>query len=42
MYNLCRGSKSEHTKALDTIPSVPLPDTDPVYGKDGPLTKLWR
>ena len=40
-YNLCRGSKSEHAKALTTIPKVPLPDTDPVYGKDGPLLRLW-
>jgi uncharacterized protein YjlB len=41
-YNLCRGSKGEHAKALETIPKVPLPDTDPLHGKDGPLTKLWR
>jgi len=41
-YNLCRGSKAEHTKALTTIPKVPLPDTDPVYGKDGPLMRAWR
>jgi uncharacterized protein YjlB len=40
-YNLCRGSKSEHAKALTTIPKVPLPETDPVYGKDGPLLRLW-
>ena len=40
-YNLCRGSKSEHAKALTTIPKVPLPDSDPVYGKDGPLLRLW-
>jgi uncharacterized protein YjlB len=41
-YDLCRGSKSEHAKALQTIPRVPLPDTDPVFGKDGPLMRLWR
>jgi uncharacterized protein YjlB len=41
-YNLCRGSKGEHAKAIQTIPKVPLPDTDPLHGKDGPLTKLWR
>ncbi|MFN3659054.1 MAG: cupin domain-containing protein [Pseudolabrys sp.] len=41
-YNLCRGSKEEHGKALQTIPQVPLPDSDPVAGADGPLTKLWR
>ena len=41
-YDLCRGSKHEHSKALETIPQVPLPDADPVFGKDGPLTRLWR
>jgi uncharacterized protein YjlB len=41
-YDLCRGSKAEHAKALKTIPKVPLPNSDPVYGKDGPLTKLWQ
>jgi len=41
-YNLCRGSKAEHAKALKTIPKVPLPATDPVHGEDGPLIRLWR
>jgi uncharacterized protein YjlB len=41
-YNLCRGSKSEHAKALATIPKVPLPASDPAFGVDGPLLKLWQ
>lgn len=41
-YNLCRGSKAEHTKALLSIPTVPLPATDPVYGEGGPLCLLWQ
>jgi uncharacterized protein YjlB len=41
-YDLCRGSKAEHAKALVTIPQVPAPKSDPVYGKNGPLTELWR
>ena len=41
-YNLCRGSKNEHAKALVTIPKVPLPATDPVFGRAGPLIELWR
>ena len=40
-YNLCRDSKGEHDKALDTIPLVPIPDTDPVFGKEGSLLRLW-
>ena len=41
-YNLCRGNPAERDKALTTIPKVPLPQSDPVIGKDGPLSKLWR
>ena len=41
-YDLCRGGKAEHAKALQTIPQVPTPDSDPVHGTDGPLTTLWR
>jgi uncharacterized protein YjlB len=41
-FDLCRGSKAEHARALKTIPAVPLPDSDPVLGPDGPLTALWR
>ena len=41
-YDLCRGSKAEHAKAVETIPRVPLPETDPVFGKNGPLIRLWR
>lgn len=41
-YNLCRGSKAEHTSALVTIPKVPPPAVDPVFGPEGPLLTLWR
>ena len=40
-YNLCRGAKFEHETALKTIPQVPVPDSDPVRGKTGPLLQLW-
>jgi uncharacterized protein YjlB len=41
-YDLCRGSKAEYTKAMAAIPHVPIPETDPVFGKKGPLLSLWR
>lgn len=41
-YDLCRGTAAEHARALDTIPRVPVPQTDPLFGAGGPLTKLWR
>jgi uncharacterized protein YjlB len=40
-YNLCRGSHADHARALLTIPHVPLPRTDPVFGANGPLSRLW-
>jgi uncharacterized protein YjlB len=41
-YDECRESLKEHTKALQTIPKVPKPRKDPVYGSTGPLRTLWR
>ena len=31
-----------YRKALQTIPEVKLPKTDPVLGEDGPLVRLWK
>lgn len=41
-YNLCRSSRADRIAALETIPQVPLPETDPAFGADGPLMRLWR
>ena len=42
-YNLCRGDNpADRDKALTTIAKVPLPQSDPVHGQDGPLVRLWR
>ncbi len=42
-YNLCRGGNpAERDKALNTISKVPVPTSDPVIGKNGPLPLLWR
>ena len=41
-YDLCRGSKADHARAIAAIAAVPLPATDPVFGAAGPLTQLWR
>ena len=39
-YNLCRGTKTEHAKAVVSIPKVPRPAVDPVFERNGPLTIL--
>ena len=31
-----------HEEALKSIARVRIPRADPVYGKDGPLKRLWR
>lgn len=41
-YDECRGSREEHARASASIPTVPIPEQDPVYGADGPLIRLWR
>jgi uncharacterized protein YjlB len=41
-FDLCRGSRAEHAKALAAIPKVPRPAADPVFGPKGPLIALWR
>ena len=33
-YDLCRGTAAEHARALETIPRVPLPQTDPLFGAE--------
>lgn len=39
-YDECTGSE-DHPSAVKTIPLVPKPKHDPVYGDAGPLSKAW-
>jgi uncharacterized protein YjlB len=41
-YDLCRATPSDRERARATIPAVPLPATDPLYGTAGPLVALWH
>jgi uncharacterized protein YjlB len=41
-YDECRTSPAERERAKHTIPKVPRPRKDPVYGTEGPLTRVWR
>ena len=37
-----RPAPDNHKKALDTIPMVACPDSDPIFGASGPLVRLWQ
>lgn len=40
-WDLCTGEPGERPKILANIAAVPLPETDPIYGANGPLLRLW-
>ncbi|QUL53278.1 cupin domain-containing protein [Paenibacillus tritici] len=40
-YNTRRATPADFAAALPEIREVPHPDSDPVYGKEGPLLRLW-
>lgn len=40
-FDVCLGSQAERRRAHVSIPQVPLPLTDPVFGTGGPLLELW-
>lgn len=41
-YDMKYGHADERPDADERIAGVPLPEADPVYGKDGPLMRHWR
>jgi uncharacterized protein YjlB len=41
-YDEFRASKAEHDRAVAEIEGVKPPAADPVYGRSGPLKRLWR
>ena len=40
-YDLCRATTETRARARATIPAVAQPPTDPLFGADGPLMRLW-
>jgi uncharacterized protein YjlB len=41
-YDMNYGKEEEHPGVDENIRKVPVPDTDPLYGKEGPLLDNWR
>jgi uncharacterized protein YjlB len=42
IWDINTGGEDERPRADENIAEVPLPETDPVLGPDGPLIALWR
>ncbi|KAA6431456.1 cupin domain-containing protein [Dyadobacter flavalbus] len=40
-YDILRGEPGDRPKAQQNIARVPLPELDPLYGKNGELLKIW-
>ena len=41
-YDMNYGKEKERPKADENIKKVPLPETDPVYGMEGPIKMNWE
>jgi len=39
-FDICRAAPG--SEMIRRMASLPFPDSDPVYGKNGPLTRLWH
>ena len=40
-YDVMRGDPQERSEAEKRIAGVPLPQSDPIYGAEGPLSAYW-
>ena len=41
LYDTNRSGSMDLDEALSNIASTSLPETDPVYGPEGPLIRIW-
>jgi uncharacterized protein YjlB len=41
-WDLLRGWPGERPRAEHNIAALPIPDSDPIYGADGPLRQIWK
>ncbi len=40
-YDLRTGEEGERPEVLENIRNVPLPEADPLHGRQGPLAESW-
>ena len=41
-WDMMTGTPEERKTAFKNMVSLPVPETDPVFGKSGPLIQLWK
>ena len=41
VVDMCDGCEASRDHVLDRIQNLPKPETDPFFGKEGPLINLW-
>ncbi len=41
-WDMCYGKADERPQADENIARVPLPQSDPIYGADGPVMVYWK
>ena len=41
-WDMCYGKSGERPQADHNIARVPLPQSDPIYGPDGPVLEFWK
>jgi len=40
--NWCQADEEETLEKTRNARAVPVPDHDPIFGPDGPLTRIWK
>ncbi len=40
--DMCRGDAPHEARRAQAVAAVPMPSSDPVYGRDGPLFAHWK
>jgi uncharacterized protein YjlB len=41
-YDLRTGEEGERPEVLENISNTALPESDPLFGQEGPLMECWR